>query len=313
MSERKTTRADLLERSAATHWAENHPLRGLVRQAMFLTLARLTNKDRIVYAGVRFLAWRMGSNTRTVTKIMLEFRERGLVEFIGKSGLGGQNRYRLNYEESVSIYPDTLTSEQFKVSNAVPHFNDDEVWNGIEHFEQAKCGTDAGEVWNGQVAKCGMDTPEVWNGMARSVEHHSTKDIEVNKQEKNQDQSGALLAQRRRARDAHGHAPPSAAAAKPDDDDDHRKELIERIEWMTNRLRSYRVLPNWNKPQALARWAADARVDDAFLRDAYARFLALGKVKQRVREFDKIVKAMLIELDNARYDSTHRRRRKTSR
>jgi len=177
------------ERAKARKWARNNPLRGPVRRALFEIFTELIDEDRTIYASVRWLAWRIGTNTTSVVAHLREFRDRGLITFIDRKGRGGVNRYRFDYELSLELYPDTVTLAQFKVLNPVAHFADPEVFNGAAHFDDhdashdaPKCATSQVEVFNSTDPKCATSPAEVFNFSPRSVQGDYTKGFEVNHQ-----------------------------------------------------------------------------------------------------------------------------------
>ncbi|MBB5456901.1 hypothetical protein [Paraburkholderia sp. Cpub6] len=105
------------ERTVATQWAENYPIRNATRQAIFHALCRVIDNDRKFYWSVLRLSWRTGFATSTIASVLAEFVTRGLLEDTGeRRGKGGTRVYRLHYERSFDAYPDTVTWEEFKAN-----------------------------------------------------------------------------------------------------------------------------------------------------------------------------------------------------
>ncbi|WP_027196004.1 hypothetical protein [Paraburkholderia sprentiae] len=178
------------ERAKARKWAREHPLRGPVRRALFEILCEIIDGDRVFHAGVRWLAWRIGSNHTSVQNQINEFRDRELIVFIDRKGRGGTKRYRLDYERSVELYPDSVTLEQFRLMNPaepevfseIEHFEQAEVFSEVEYFDAPKCSTSGTEVFNLMGPKCSTSGTEVFNFSGRSVQRDCTKGFEVNTQ-----------------------------------------------------------------------------------------------------------------------------------
>ncbi|MGF6737364.1 hypothetical protein [Paraburkholderia atlantica] len=105
------------ERTFATHWAENNPIREGVRQAVFHALCRIINNDAEFWWSTFRLHWRTAFADSTVSKILGEFEQCGLIEWTGRRyGKGGTKAYRLNYRHSVIAYPDTMIWEDYKAT-----------------------------------------------------------------------------------------------------------------------------------------------------------------------------------------------------
>lgn len=188
------------ERAKARKWAREHPLRGIVRRALFEIFCEIIDEERVFHAGVRWLAWRIGGTTPPVVRQLREFRQRGLIEFVDRKKHGSK-RYRLNYDRSADLYPDTVTRDQFMAAcNEVTRYDEDDdpaAYNEVTRYEPqetdpqrvtsvpAACNERTGQRVTSAPQRVTSEAPAC-NFDASSVQRGYTKGFEVNHQEEKQ-------------------------------------------------------------------------------------------------------------------------------
>jgi hypothetical protein len=127
------------ERARATHWAENHPMRDGVRQAIFHALCRLIDDDCVFYWSVLRLHWRTAFAPSTITSVLAEFVALGLLVDTGeRKGKGGTRVYRLHYERSATAYPDSEDWATFKTRTDSERAHSEAVRKTKVHREPVK-------------------------------------------------------------------------------------------------------------------------------------------------------------------------------